>query len=427
VLHIAGVVAEDPPALTFQRVNIDGTRFLVEEARRAGTGRFVFVSSLGAGKGRSDYHRSKHAAEQEVRRFPGRWLILRPGNVYGPGDEVISLLLKMVRTLPVVPVIGDGEQEFQPVWADDLGLALALAAERQDSGAVYELAGPERTTTNRLLDILAEITGKSPVRVPVPDVLAELGTGALERFGVDLLPVHRDQITMLQEGNVIEPPSENALTTVFGVDPVPLREGVEILADALPEQLPSEGVGELHRQRYYADILGSRLSAEDLITIVRRDFSSLTPDGTLEVGTEPGSGTRLNQGETVTLEIPVRGTMQVRVQDVEPDSVTLATLEGHHLAGVIRFQAAEHDGGRIRFEIVSFTRASTWLDWLGRTLGGQQIQKATWRSTVEAVVERSGGHAPDGVQVEEDVVEDAARIERWAEDLVMQRKRDEVE
>src|SRR5215218_5031048 len=97
LLHIAGIVAEDPPEVTFQRVNVDGTRYLVEEAARAGVKRFVHVSSLGADRGESVYHRSKLASEEVAREFKGDWLILRPGNVYGPGDEVISLLLKMVR------------------------------------------------------------------------------------------------------------------------------------------------------------------------------------------------------------------------------------------------------------------------------------------------------------------------------------------
>jgi nucleoside-diphosphate-sugar epimerase len=427
VLHVAGIVAEEPPEVTFQRVNVDGTRHLVEEAQRAGVKRFVYVSSLGANRGESDYHRSKLAGEEVTRGFAGEWLILRPGNVYGPGDEVVSLLLKMVRALPAVPVIGDGDQPFQPVWADDAGQALALAVERGEPGKVYPLAGPEQTSMTQLLDMLGEVTGKRPPRIPVPNVIASLGTQVMDTVGLDLLPVHRDQIIMLEEGNVIPPGEENALSTVFGVEPTPLAKGLALLADSLPEQLPSEGVGELHRQRYWADIQGSTLSAERLLDVFRREFSSLTPDGTLQVGTEPGSGSRLEQGETVTLEIPLRGTMQVRVEEVTPESVTLATVGGHHLAGVIRFQSREHDGDRIRFEIVSYTRASTWVDWIGRALVGRPLQHATWRSTVQSVVERSGGTAPDGVQSEETTISETERIERWAEELVMARKREEAE
>jgi nucleoside-diphosphate-sugar epimerase len=113
-------------------VNVDGTRNMLRETERAGVGRFIYVSSLGADTGKSDYHRSKLGGESLVKEFRGGWIILRPGNVYGPGDEVVSLLLKMVRTLPAIPVIDGGDDPFDPVWVDDLAGAIASAVERPD-------------------------------------------------------------------------------------------------------------------------------------------------------------------------------------------------------------------------------------------------------------------------------------------------------
>jgi NADH dehydrogenase len=423
VLHVAGIEKEDPPELTFQRINVEGTRLLITEAERAGVARFVYVSSLGAERGRSDYHRSKHAAEEVVRGFRGAWSILRPGNVYGPGDQVISLLLRMMRVLPVIPIVGDGDHPFQPVWAEDLGAALALAVEREGSGEVLPLAGREVTTMNQVLDLLEEITDNHRPRIPIPSILAEVGAFATSRLGIDL-PVNEDQIVMLQEENVIDPPEANALIHTFAIDPIPLREGLVRLADAQLEVLPGEGVGSLHRQRYWADIEGSRLTPEEQILLVRTEFQSLTP-GVIQVGTEPGAATRLDEGNTITMDLPLRGTVQVRVEKVEPLAVTQATLQGHHLAGFIRFQAKEIGPGRTRFEIISFTQAASWLDELGRKLLGRVVQKGAWARTVEALVERTGGSAPDGVQTEDEVLSesDEERIEDWARELVMARKR----
>jgi NADH dehydrogenase len=303
-------------------------------------------------------------------------------------------------------------------------VALALAVERAESGEVLELAGRETTSMNELLDLIEEVTDHHPLRVPVPAFLAEAGAVAMAALGVDV-PVNRDQLIMLQEGNVIDPPESNALIHLFGVEPTPLRVGLAKLADAQPEILPGEGVGEIYRQLYRADIEGSRLGPEELIRLVRTDFASLT-GGLISVGTEPGSATRLDEGNTITMDLPLRGTVQVRVEAVEPRSVTLATLQGHHLAGVIRFQAREPAEGRTRFEITSYSQAGSTLDEVGRRLGGHQLQKGAWRSTVEAVVERSGGTAPDGVVVEEDTLSesDRERVEDWARELVMRRKRE---
>jgi NADH dehydrogenase len=293
---------------------------------------------------------------------------------------------------------------------------------------ILEVAGLEITTMDELLDLLGEITGKEPARLPVPSFLAGLGAGAMQALGVDF-PVNADQIIMLEEGNVIEPSSANALPTVFGVTPIPLREGLRRLADAAPEILPGEGVGELHRQRYWADIVGSALGPEALITVLRNEFSELTPDGLLEVGTEPGTPTRLIEGATITMDIPLRGTVQVRVEQVRPESVTMATLSGHHLAGVIRFSAREPETGRVRFEVTSFTSAGSRVDLVARKLLGRKVQKSTWEALVSAVVERSGGAAPGGVEEEETELSarEGERVHEWAEEIVMKRRRDSVE
>lgn len=426
VLHVAGIVSENPPESTFQEVNVEGTRRLVREARRAGVRRFVYVSSLGADGGDSGYHRSKFDAEQVVRaEAPPGWLIVRPGNVYGPGDEVISLLLKMVRTLPAIPLVGSGDQPFQPVWVEDLGLALTRAVERPTPReTAVDVAGPDVTTMRETIELLGKITQRSPVLVPVPQFLARAGTQAMEAVGIDF-PVKDDQITMLEEGNLIPEGGVNGLTEVFGVTPTPLGEGLGKLADTLPESLPSEGTGTLHRQRYWADIRGCQLTADELFAVVRTEFYRLAPGGLLEVGAEPGSQTAMEEGATLTLEIPLRGHIQVRCVDTSDRTITMVTLEGHPLAGVIRFDVQDAPGDSLRFEVRSFTRSADLIDRIGMRTFGQVAQRATWRAVVSNVVDRSGGTAPDGVQEEETGLhgKDAEDVENWVEEAVMRFRR----
>lgn len=424
VLHIAGIVDEIPPEVTFANVNVRGTRRIVDEAARAGVRRFVYVSSLGADTGKSQYHDSKRAGEDIARSFPGDWLILRPGNVYGRGDQVISLLLKMVRTLPVVPVIGGGDQPFQPIAADDLGAALALAVQPgTPSREVLELAGAEQVTMDDLLDLLGRITDTRPARFPVPEVLAMAGAQLADRIGMEV-PINADQILMLLEENVIRPGRPNALTEVFGITPTPLAEGLAKLADTLPEKVPDQGVGPLQRQRYWADIRGSRLSADQLFDLVREQFYSLVPEGLLEVGAEPGTPVSLEEGSTLTLAVPLRGHIQVRVEEVADRAITCATVEGHHLAGIIRYLVTE-EGGALRFEVRSYSRPSRLLDAVGMVTLGHWLQRTTWERTVEEVVRRSGGQAEDGVQTEETMLteEEAAGVEHWTEGVIMARRR----
>lgn len=422
VLHLAAVVAERPPELTFERINVEGTRHLVAEAERAGVRRFVYVSSLGADRGASDYHRSKRRAEAIVRAFPREWLVCRPGNVFGPGDAQVSLLLKMMRTLPAVPLVGSGDDPFQPLWCEDLGEALARAVERSDlAGRELELAGGELTSMNDLLDRFEAMTGCHPLRVPLPAWLESTGAKLAAKFGLEL-PVSADQIAMVTEGNVIAEGRPNDLVDTLGVRPTLLEEGLPKLGDSLPERLPSEGIGPMHRKAYSAHIQGSRLDAEGLIALVCDSFAELAPSATVEVGVEPASVTKLEPGATVTMALPLRGHVQVRVEQIEPRAITLATLEGHPLAGAVRFLAEPNADGT-RFEVQTCHRASTLTDLvLMETLGGA-LQNYTWTSLIEAVIERSGGKAEKGIEITRDdpTKGEGEAFERWLEGLIRSR------
>ena len=424
VVHLVGIVEEHPPEATFDRVNVEGTRHIVREAERAGVGRLVYVSSLGAERGRSPYQRSKFAGEEIVRAFSGH-VILRSGAVYGPGDEHLSVLLRMVRTLPVVPMVGGGDQPFQPLWHEDFAEVIATAVERDDlAGRTLDVAGDEVTTQRDLMDRLRTLVDREPVRVPIPEFLASLGVKAAETLGIDV-PVAESQVTMLLEGNVIPPGSINAITEVCGVRPTPLDEGLAKLADAGPEQLPSKGIGPLKRKRFWIDIRGSRYDANGLAAIVRTQFAELMPR-IVDTAAEPAAPDRIEEGETLTLGMPLRGHVQMRVADVTDRQFTLLTTEGHPLAGAVRFLVEER-GDAVRFEIQLYERAANAIDYvLMRTLG-EPLRDANWRQMARNVVEASGGEGGEIEHAAEELDEQQAeRIEEWARELMMERKRDEA-
>jgi uncharacterized protein YbjT (DUF2867 family) len=432
VVHVTGIVDEAPPALTFERVNVQGTRNVLAEAARAGLKRFVYVSSLGAERGRSGYHRSKFKAEELVRASAFDWLILRPGNVYGPGDEVVSTLLKLVRALPAVPVIDAGNQPFQPVWYEDLGRAILRAVETPTlRRETLELAGEETTTTSDIIERLSGITGRSVTRVPVPSFLASLGVRLAESAQVEKLlgvklPLNDAKLSMLLEGNFIEHPSANALTARLGVKATPLDVGLARLADSIPEQLPSGGVGPLRRKRFWADIKGSRLTPTALVEEFQERCAEVMP---LEFSAEPGTPRVVEEGVTLTLGVPVRGNVQVRVEEVAPRRVTFSTVEGHMLAGVIQFTASGDRRKAVRFLVEIHARAATTLDLLAMSAVGDSLQKENWEEVVARVVALSGGQAPLGVQGDTETLDDeeARRVERRLNDLINRRKRAEVE
>jgi NADH dehydrogenase len=314
-----------------------------------------------------------------------RTVRLGRGIVYGPADEVIAPLLKMVRTLPVVPV-AEGDERIRPVWYRDAAKALVIALERGDHSV--ELAGPEVTTLGDVVDKLRAITNRHPLTVPVP-------------------LVHK----------LPEAPDADTLTPL-GIEATPLETGLRMLADLLPETLPEEGVGKLEHKRFWADIHGTRLTAANLMTLFRERVNEVMP---IEFAAEPGAPERVELGLTLTAHLPLRGNIQVRVVELQPTRVVFATVEGHPLAGIVEF-AAEDRGNALRFVVEIHARAATLLDFVALHTVGKPAQAANWRAVVQKMIDLSGGTS-DGVYEEAEKLDDAQaeEVERRVRRLVEER------
>ena len=108
VVHLVGIIQE-AAGVTFRTVHVEGTRNMVEAARKAGVLHFFHQSALGTRPGaKSEYHRTKWEAEELVRKSGIPFTILRPSLIYGPGDGFTSRLSEVIRRAPVMPVIGSG-------------------------------------------------------------------------------------------------------------------------------------------------------------------------------------------------------------------------------------------------------------------------------------------------------------------------------
>jgi len=423
IVHVAGIEEETAPGATFEKVNVLGTRHVVAEAERARVQRLVYVSSLGADTGASDYHKSKLRAEQSVRGCARPWVIVRPAAVYGPGDTNLSAILTMVRTLPAIPVIDGGDQRFQPIWYQDAGRAIARAVDADVAGRILEIAGPDVSTMNELLDRLEGLVGRKPRRVGVPASIASMGMHVATLLGFKL-PLSQARLTMLQEEVVIPPARENALTSVLGVEPTPLRDGLRRLQGEIPEQLPSQGVGPLVHKRYWADIVGSFHRAAPLRDVFRRNVAQVMPFETRQDG---GPVENLKKGMVFEVILPMRGSLAMRVEDILPGRIVCATLEGHPLAGLLTFDFLER-GKVVRFEVGIHARGADLVDATLMAAFGELLQDLNWRRVVASVVAFSGGRAPEGVQtlVTELGEAEAKAVEEWAAQLVVRRLRGRV-
>lgn len=224
VLHLVGI-AQGPDRAAFHRVHVEGTRNVLEEAAQAGVDRFIYVSAAGARGGGSPFFRTKYEAEREVVRSGLRHVIFRPSVIYGPGDHFTTALASLLRRLPVFPVLGVGSLRLQPVAVEDVADALAQAVERRDvEDGVYELVGPEQLKFTKIVRVVARALDLRRPVVQLPRILAAPALWLAARLGLPM-PLSPEQLDMLREVTLLSR-GDNALRTVFRVEPLPFRDAV---------------------------------------------------------------------------------------------------------------------------------------------------------------------------------------------------------
>jgi nucleoside-diphosphate-sugar epimerase len=197
------------------RVNVGGTRVVVEAALRRGASRLVHTSSTAAygfhdrpidestpregGSSWVGYLRTKALAEDEVRRGMTRGLdavILNPGHVIGRYDRGNwSRVIAMIATerLPGVP---SGSGSF--AHGREVARAHVEAAEHGRSGANYLLGGVDATFVD-LARCIGEVTGRAVPGRATPAVILR----ALARLSLWWSYVTRREPELTPEGVAI--------------------------------------------------------------------------------------------------------------------------------------------------------------------------------------------------------------------------------
>jgi NADH dehydrogenase len=215
VVNLVGVLKGD-----FEGLHVDGPRNIAEACAEQGVGSLVHVSAIGADpKSESAYGRSKGEGEQAVRAaFPGA-TIVRPSVMFGREDNFVNRFAGLARLSPVLPVVR-GATKFQPVYAADVGKAVAAAAldPRHHANKLYELGGPQVMTMREIMEWISQTTGHNRMLVDVPDPVSKMMARGLG--WAPGAPITWDQWLMLQRDNVVSPGAEGLRT--FGIPPTPL-------------------------------------------------------------------------------------------------------------------------------------------------------------------------------------------------------------
>jgi NADH dehydrogenase len=162
--------------------------------------RFVLISYLRARPdSTSAYLDSKWRAEELVRASALDYTVVKPGLLYGKGDQLIGNLAPTLRAVPVFATVGLQDPPVRPVAIEDFVKVLVGALEGRLSRQTVAVVGPESLPMGEVASRIGRAVGRRTLVLPLPVWVHSLLAVVLESL-MKVPLVGRAQVRMLSEG-----------------------------------------------------------------------------------------------------------------------------------------------------------------------------------------------------------------------------------
>ena len=233
VAHCAGINREIGKQ-TYQKVHIDGTRTVIEAARRAGVTRIVMLSFLRARPDcGSPYHESKWAAEELIRNSGLDYTILKAGMIYGHGDHLVDHVSHSVQTIPLFATVGFREKSIRPIPVSEMVDVLVASIEGKLPKSTVAVTGGEELMLSEVVHRVARVVGRRVAVVPSPVWFIRI-VAQLTEWTMKVPLIAKAQARMLAEGvSQAAPPTPEL--------PAELRPKLPFSVDQIEAALPPRG------------------------------------------------------------------------------------------------------------------------------------------------------------------------------------------
>jgi uncharacterized protein YbjT (DUF2867 family) len=219
VVHLAAIAVEKKGE-SYADSNTAATERLISAARAESVHRLIFMSQNGADS-RSPYPflHSKGVAQNSVKTSGLGWTILRPSVIFGPEDQFVNVLGRLIKLTPkIFPLPGGGTARFQPIAVDDVARVIRMSLEKKETvNQTYELGGAIPLTLRQMTERILTAMGTNRKLVPVPVKLLRPIVALAQRL-LPNPPVTSSLLDLLGLDNTV---ANNALSEYFKVVPIP--------------------------------------------------------------------------------------------------------------------------------------------------------------------------------------------------------------
>ena len=185
IVHAAFLTADrkQSPGNHYETTNVQGTANLIKAAQEGGVKRIIEISGLGTKPEKpGSYMQGRYLAEKMLKESGLDWTIIQPSVLFGKGAPFIKGLTDLIRTTPVVPLIGGGKTLFQPIYVEDVVTVIVKVLEdpARTTGKTYTIGGPQYYSFTQIIDALLHAMHKSRVKAYAPTPLVGVGAAVME-------------------------------------------------------------------------------------------------------------------------------------------------------------------------------------------------------------------------------------------------------
>ena len=221
VIHLAGILIETKHS-NYANANIAATAAIVDAAKKSDVKSIIFISVVGASpESRNAYFRSKGVAEELVLGSGLGARILRTPILFGPNAAGSQAIIGMISS-GQAKLLGGGHYQMRPLDIDDLSEALTILCSTSIQDQVtYELVGPESAPYRDIIEMTAQVMGKTIAFGNVPILLAKFGAAITSILkGGGITPTVIDVIT---QDEIVKTNADSAL----GITLTPMKRTLE--------------------------------------------------------------------------------------------------------------------------------------------------------------------------------------------------------
>jgi NADH dehydrogenase len=196
----------------FAKLHVELPSKIAAACEGKGVHRLIHLSAINAdSNGPSMYLRSKGDGEKAVLAAARlATTIFRPSVVFGPEDRFLNTFAALARVFPVLP-LARPDAKFQPVYVGDVVAAIVGTLDLDAAhGHIYELGGPTVYSLEAIVRLCAEMIGRRPRIVRLPDALAYMQAMTFETLPGEPL-ITRDNLDSMSLDAVLHAPLAEAL------------------------------------------------------------------------------------------------------------------------------------------------------------------------------------------------------------------------